>query len=90
MMIASLGRQIPRDPSGEVARTFDLGVPLADHFWDIGLARRHRPALDRPGEIAAVLPYRTLPVRFLLAAAISIDELDETIEREARREERVS
>jgi len=61
-------------------------VPLPYHFWDIGLARRHRPPLHRPGEIEAVLPY-ALPPEFVLAAAVSIDELDEMLERRARREE---
>ena len=45
------------------------------------------PALHRPGEIDVVLPYAALPPELLLAAAISIDELDDLLERRARREE---
>ncbi len=89
MMMSSLGRHVPRDFEKDLARAYEGEVPPPYYYWDIGLARRHMPALDRPGEIEAVLPYMALPVEFLLAAAISIDELDEMLERQARREERV-
>jgi len=87
MMMSSLGRHIPRDFEKDLARAYDGDVPPPYYYWDIGLARRHLPALHRPGEIDAVLPYRALPPEFILAAAISIDELDEMLERRARREE---
>ncbi|MBP1689882.1 MAG: hypothetical protein H6Q34_455 [Deltaproteobacteria bacterium] len=87
MIVSSLDRRTPRDFDKDLARAYDGEIPLPYHYWDIGLARRHLPALPRPGEIDAVLPYRALPVEFILAAAISIDELDEMLERRARREE---
>ena len=87
MMISSLGRHTPRDFEKELALAYDGEIPPPYYFWDIGLARRHMPAIARPGEIDAVLPYRALPPEFILASAISIDELDEMIERRARREE---
>ena len=87
MMISSLGRHAPRDFEKELALAYDGEIPPPYYFWDIGLARRHMPAIARPGEIDAVLPYSALPPEFILASAISIDELDDMLERRARREE---
>ncbi len=87
MMMSSLGRHVPRDLDKELASAYDGELPAPYYFWDLGLERRHMPALHRPGEIDAVLPYRALPAEFVLASAISIDELDEMLERRARREE---
>lgn len=87
MMMSSLGRHAARDLERELTLAYDGEIPPPYHFWDIGLARRHMPAVPRPGEIAAVLPYAALPHEFVLAGAISIDELDEVLERQARREE---
>lgn len=87
MMVSSLARHVPRDFERDLARAYDGDIPPPYYFWDIGLARRHMPPLARPGEIEAVLPYSALPSEFVLASAISIDELDELLERRARREE---
>lgn len=87
MMMSSLVRQIPRDFERDLSLAYDGEIPSPYYFWDIGLARRHMPPLARPGEIEAVLPYTSIPAEFVLASAISIDELDEMIERRARREE---
>jgi hypothetical protein len=86
MMVSSLARHVPRDFEKDLALAYDGEIPPPYYYWDIGLARRHMPPLARPGEIAAVLPY-TLPAEFILASAISIEELDEMLERRARREE---
>jgi hypothetical protein len=83
----SLERHVSRDFEKELASAYDGEVPPPYYFWDIGLPRRHMPAMHRPGEIDAVLPYRALPVEFVLASAVSIDELEEMLERRARREE---
>ncbi|MEB2284760.1 MAG: hypothetical protein B6D46_13350 [Polyangiaceae bacterium UTPRO1] len=87
MMMSSLGRHIPRDLDKELARAYDGEIPPPYYFWDIALARRHMPALYRPGEIDVVLPYRSFPSEFVMAPTISIDALDEMLERRARREE---
>jgi hypothetical protein len=87
MMMSSAGRHAACDLEKELASAYDGEVPPPYYFWDIGLARRHMPPLHRPGEIDAVLPYRALPAEFVLASAISIDELDDMLERRARREE---
>jgi hypothetical protein len=87
MMMSSLVRHVSRDLEKEMASAYDGEVPPPYYYWGIGLARRHMPPLHRPGEIDAVLPYRALPPEFVLAAAISIDELDDMLERRARREE---
>ena len=87
-MMSGLRRNVPRDFDKELARAYEGEVPLPYYFWDIGLERRHIPPVHRPGEIDTVLPYRALPPELILAAAISIDELDEMLERRARREER--
>ena len=87
MMMSSLGRNVPRDFDKDLARAYDGEIPTPYYYWEIGLARRHMPALHRPGEIDVVLPYTALPPEYIRAAAISIDELDEMLERRARREE---
>lgn len=87
MMMFSVGRHVSRDIDKELASAYDGEVPPPYYFWDIGLARRHMPATHRPGEIEVVLPYRALPPEMLLASAVSIDELDDMLERRARREE---
>jgi hypothetical protein len=87
MMMSSLERHVSRDFEKELVSAYDGEVPPPYYYWDIGLARRHLPALHRPGEIEAVLPYAALPTEFVLASAISIDELDDMLERRARREE---
>ena len=86
-MMSSLVRHAARDLEKEMASAYDGEVPPPYYYWDIGLARRYMPALHRPGEIDAALPYRALPPEFTFAHAISIEELDEMIERRARREE---
>jgi hypothetical protein len=87
MMMSSLGRHAARDFEKELVRAYEGEVPLPYYYWEIGLERRHIPAVHRPGEIDVTLPYRALPPELILAAAISIDELDEMLERRARREE---
>ncbi len=85
-MIASLGRHVPRDFQRDLFLAYDGDVP-PPYYWDIGLQRRYMPPVHRPGEIDTVLPYRALPPELILASAISIDQLDEMLERRARREE---
>ena len=87
MMMFSVGRHASRDIDKELVSAYDGEIPPPYYFWDIGLARRHMPAIHRPGEIEAVLPYPALPAEVLRATAVSIDELDDIIERRARREE---
>jgi hypothetical protein len=86
-MMSSLGRRVPRDFEKELAGAYDGEVPLPYYYWEIGLERRYIPAVHRPGEIEAELPYRALPPELIFAAAISIEQLDEMLERRARREE---
>ena len=85
-MMSSLGRHVPRDFMRDLARAYDGEVP-PPYYWEIGLERRYIPPVSRPGEIDAVLPYRALPPELILASAISIDQLEELLERRARREE---
>ena len=87
MMVSNLARHAARDFERELSLAYDGEIPPPYYFWDISLARRHMPAVPRPGEIDAVLPYAALPSEFILAGAISIDELDDMLERRARREE---
>ncbi len=87
MMMSSLERHVSRDFERELTLAYDGEIPPPYYFWDISLARRHMPSVPRPGEIDAVLPYPALPSEFILAGAISIDELDEILERRARHEE---
>lgn len=85
-MESGLGRDVRRDFEKYLTLAYDGEIP-PPYYWNIGLERRHIPAVHRPGEIDTVLPYQALPPELIFAAAISIDQLDEMIERRARREE---
>lgn len=85
-MVSGLGRHVPRDLDKYLARAYDGEVPLP-YYWEVSILGRHLPARHHPGELDATLPYPALPPEFILASAISIDELDEMLERRARKEE---
>jgi hypothetical protein len=85
MMISNLRRHRPSDPRAELAAYLGEVPPP---FWSP--VPSSRPMLaPRPvaGEVETALPYRSLPDRYLLATAVSLDELDDLMERRARREE---
>jgi hypothetical protein len=85
-MTSNLSRYTPRNFERELMLAYDGDVPLPFYL--------HPPmqspivaAYHHPGEIDAALPYASLPHEFLLSRAVSLEELDEMVERRARREE---
>jgi len=84
-MMSNPGTHAARDLERELVLAYEGEVPQP-YYWQIPAApiphTRHHP-----GEIETALPYASLPTEFLLAAAVSLEELDEVVERQARREE---
>jgi hypothetical protein len=85
-MVSSLGMLAPRDLDRDLARAYDGDVPLP-YYWQLPSAPPRAHDRPHPGEIRTALPYAALPVEFMLARAISLEELDELMERRARHEE---
>ena len=85
-MMSNLGTHAARDLQRELARAYDGDVPQP-YYWELPAMPARAHGRRHPGEIPTALPYASLPPEFILASAVSIDELDELIERRARREE---
>jgi hypothetical protein len=85
-MMSNLGRHAPRNLDEELARAYEGEVPIP-YYWQASVEPPRTGARHHPGELEATLPYAVLPAEMLFAPAVSIDELDELVERRARREE---
>jgi hypothetical protein len=85
-MMSNLGMHAPRDLQRELARAYDGEVP-SPYYWQLPAAPPRSHERRHPGEIRTALPYAALPVEFILARAVSLEQLDELVERRARREE---
>lgn len=85
-MMSNLGRHAPRDLERDLACAYDGEVPPP--FYAQPVMRVHYShARHHGGELGAVLPYAALPMELIHGAQVSLDQLDELIERRARREE---
>jgi hypothetical protein len=85
-MTSNLGRYATRDLTRELARAYDGEVP-PPYYWQLPTTPPRAHTRHHPGEIETALPYASLPPQFLLSRAVSLEELDELIERRALREE---
>jgi hypothetical protein len=85
-MMSNLGRRAARDLNRELARAYDGEVP-PPYYWQPSGAPARARLRPHPGEILTVLPYAVLPLQLGRAHAVSLDELEELLERRARREE---
>lgn len=85
-MMSNLGTHAARDLQRELIRAYDGEVP-PPYYWQLPPAPPRPHGRRHPGEIPTVLPYAALPSEFILTAAVSLEELDEIVERRARREE---
>ena len=85
-MMSNLGRHVPRNLDRELARAYDGEVPLP-YYLQIPAVPHHARPRHHPGEIETTLPHQALPVEFLFATAVSLEALDELVERRARQEE---
>jgi hypothetical protein len=84
-MMSNLGTHAAPDLERELARAYDGEVPLP-YYWQIPAAPPRSHGRRHPGEIPTALPY-ALPTEFILASAVSLEELEEVVERRARRDE---
>ena len=85
-MTSNLGTRRSVDGPRDLARAYDGEVPMP-FYWQAAPMLRRQPSRRPAGGIETVLPYATFPAGFALAASISLDQLDELVERRARREE---
>ncbi len=85
-MMSNLGRHASQDLEQELARAYDGEVPPP--FYTQPVMRVHYAgARHHGGELGSVLPYSALPMRLVAGPQVSLDQLDEFLERQARREE---
>jgi len=84
-MMSNLGMHAARDLDRELMRAYDGDVPIP-YYWQLPAAPPRPHGRRHPGEIATALPY-VLPSELVRSRAVSLEELEETVERLARREE---
>ena len=85
-MTSNLGRYPASSRAQDLASAYEGEVP-PPFYWQLTTRPLRRASHHHPGAIEMALPYAALPAEFLLAAVVSIDQLDELMERRARREE---
>jgi hypothetical protein len=84
-MTSNLGMHAARDLDRELMRAYDGDVPIP-YYWQLPAAPPRPHGRRHPGEIATALPY-VLPPELVRSRAVSLEELEEMVERSARREE---
>jgi len=70
----------------DLARAYEGEVP-PPFYWQAGAMPLRYASRHRPGQIETALPYSVLPDDLLFVSTISLDQIDELMERRARREE---
>ena len=85
-MTSNVGTRAARDFQRELARAYDGDVP-PPYYWQLPATPPRPHGRRHPGEMATALPYALLPAQLLHGDAISLEEIDELLERRARREE---
>src|SRR5882724_1040797 len=85
-MMSNLGTHAAPDLQRELARAYDGDVP-APYYWQLPLVPPRAHGRRHPGEIPTTLPYAVLPAELHRLRAVSLDEVEELLERRARREE---
>ncbi|HEY2387044.1 MAG TPA: hypothetical protein VGK30_08795 [Candidatus Binatia bacterium] len=84
-MTSNLGMHAVRDLDRELMRAYDGDVPIP-YYWQLPSVPPRPHGRRHPGEMATALPY-VLPPELVRSRAISLEELEERVERLARREE---
>jgi len=85
-MTSNLGLHAARDLQRELLRAYDGEVPIP-YYWQLPSAPPRPHGRRHPGEIGTALPYGTLPAALLHGRAVSLEQVEEMVERLARREE---
>ena len=85
-MMSNVGRHAPRNLERELASAYDGEVPPP--FYAQPVMRVHYArARHHAGELESVLPYPALPAELTHGVQVSLDQLEDLVERRARREE---
>ena len=85
-MTSNLGMHAVRDLERELLRAYDGEVPIP-FYWQLPSAPPRPHGRRHPGEMATALPYGMLPPELVRSTAISFEQLEDLLERLARREE---
>ena len=85
-MTSNLGMHPAFNRAKDLARAYEGEVP-PPFYWQAPQLPLRYASRHRPGQIETALPYSALPDEFLLVPAISLEQIDELMERRARREE---
>jgi hypothetical protein len=83
-MTSNLGTHAARDLAHELARAYDGKVP-PPYYWEIPSTPPRAHGRRHPGEILTAFPYSLL--QFSRGSDVSLEELEDLVERRARREE---
>jgi hypothetical protein len=86
MMMSNLGTHAARDLERELTRAYDGEVP-PPYYWALPTTPPRAHGRRHPGEMPTALPYAVLPAELVRLRAVSLDEVEELLERRARREE---
>ena len=86
-MMSNPGTHAARDLERELAQAYDGEVP-PPYYFQVPSTPPRPHGRRHPGEMATALPYAALPPELgRRTRAVSLEELDELLERRARREE---
>jgi len=85
-MMSNLGTHAASDLERELARAYGGEVPQP-YYWQLPQVPPRAHGRRHPGEMPTALPYAVLPAELHRLRAISLDEVEELLERRARREE---
>lgn len=85
-MTSNVATRATRNLDRELTRAYDGEVP-PPYYWQIPAMPPRSHGRRHPGEIPTALPYASLPVQLGRMRAVSLEEVEELVERRARREE---
>jgi hypothetical protein len=85
-MTSNLGTHAARDLARELTRAYDGKVP-APYYWQIPSTPPRAHGRRHPGEMLTAFPYSLLPAQVIRGSDVSLEELEDLVERRARREE---
>ena len=85
-MTSNLGTRAARDLARELTRAYDGAIP-PPYYRQIPSTPPGAHGRRHPGEMLTALPYSLLPVQFIRGGDVSLDELEDLVERRAQSEE---
>ena len=85
-MTSNLGTHAARDLARELTGAYDGKVP-PPYYWEIPSTPPRAHGRRHPGEMLTAFPYNLLPAQFIRGSDVSLEEIEDLVERRARREE---